>query len=271
MKNHLYKRTALAALFASSALLLQACGGGGSDGGNSGPAAATPDSSATNPAPTATAASVAAFNPGAAPRFQLINNKFGISSGLGKFTQQKDGAVTDLNGSTLTGQAKVEDIRGDNSFALGRWVGGTANTISGPQTLTGVGRGTYHYVVYNVLESLPTSGSFQCDGGAFSTPTSDSQTGSASGNATLSFSDTGAAISGQVNVMSGSASASATLNTSGLIAKDYGITGAYDERGSGAKLQVADAGNGGYAVVGSYRAVAPDGVDYAGVFRFACK
>lgn len=271
MKNHLHKRTAMAMVCASAALLLQACGGGGSDGGSSfEPAAGAPASTAATPAPTDTA-SVNAFKPGAAPRFQLVNTRFQLSSGLGAFTQQKDGAMTDLNGTKLTGQTKVEDISGDSSFALGRWVGGTANTISGPQALTGVGRGTYHYAVYNVLENLPVSGSFQCDGGAFSAPTSDSQIGSASGNATLSFTDTGAVVGGQINVASGSASASATLSTSGLAAKAYGTTGDYEERGSGAYLQVAEAGNGAYALVGRYRAVMPDGVAYVGVFRFACK
>jgi hypothetical protein len=273
MKIHTSRKTALALLCASSVLLLQACGGGDDDSG-----APAGDSSGSTPTASGTANSgsvTADFQRGAAARYQLVGVAFQRFGRLDSHVQEA-GAITKINDTVLSGQTAVQGISGDASFAAGRWVAGTLTTTSGAETLPGSDNRSYHYVVYNGLETFPTSGSFSCDGGAFTTPSRDGgpasapQTGSTSGNATLTFNAEGATVAGTLTVAAGSG-ASVALDAAGLSPSSTRITGSYLNNGSGAGIQVGDAGGGAYAVVGSYRAKTADGAGYIGIFRFACK
>lgn len=282
-----YKRTAMALLVASSALALQACGGGGGGGGGDGGSTAGSPSDAgvasTSGSPAAanggnTGSISAQFKAGKAPRFNLVSASLQSFGRLDAFTQEAGGAVTRISDTTLTGQTAVRDINGNESFALGRWVAGTVTSKSGAATLTGRDEGSYHYVLYNAADVLPTSGALACDSGTFTSPSRDSgptsaaSTGSASGHASLSFAEEGATVAGAIDVSAGGAAGSASLDVSGLSTTSNRITGSFlGNGGAGASVAVADAGGGAFEVVGSYRAKTPNGAGYIGVYRFVCK
>jgi hypothetical protein len=219
----------------------------------------------------------APFAPGATPRYQLVGVGSQTFGKLDSFKQEAGGGVSKIGDTLLSGQSVIQNISGDASFALGRWVAGTVTKSSGAETLTGNDNRSYHYVLYNALASFPASGSFSCDGGVFSAPTRDTgsasapNTGASSGDATLSFGASGASVSGKVAVSAGGVSGTAALNATVSSPSSGPITGSYLSGGSGASVQVADAGSGAYQVVGSYRAVLSSGAGYIGVYRFLCK
>jgi hypothetical protein len=275
MKINTPRKTAMALLCASSVLLLQACGGGGDD--STAPATDSSGSASTSTGPANSGSVSASFQPGAKPRYQLVGVGSQSFGRLDSFTQAGNGAVTKIGSTELSGQTVVQDISGDASFAAGRWVAGTVTTTRGAETLTGNDNRSYHYVVYNGLETFPADGSVSCNAGTFTTPSRDGgpasapQTASTSGNATLTFTSEGATVAGKLAVSAGSSSASVTLDTTKLTAGSTNITGSYLNNGAGAGIQVGDAGGGTYELVGSYRAKTSDGAGYIGVFRFACK
>ena len=276
MKTSISSKTTLALLCAGSALLLQACGGGG--GGSDDAAAAPPPAAAPAPSGPANSGSVSAsFVAGATPRY-LLNGVGSFRSGPATpFTQDASGAVLALGGNTLTGQTAVQQIGGDASFAMGRWVAGTVTTASGAETLTGTDNRAYHYVLYNPLVALPVTGSLTCDAGTFTAPTFDSgssgapTTGSATGQASLSFSADGASVTGSIAVSAGSGNGSVGLNASVTSPSSTVYTGAYFSNGAGSGVTVADGGAGAYQVLGNYRAKTADGTGYIGAYRFLCK
>ena len=284
MKSKLnYKRTAIALLVASSALALQACGGGDGDGGGTAGSPSDAGVASTSGSPAApnggnTGSVSAQFKAAKAPRFNLLSASLQSFGRLDAFTQEASGAVTRISDTTLSGQTVVRDINGNESFALGRWMAGTVTSKSGAKTLTGRDDESYHYVLYNAADALPTSGTLACDSGAFTTPSRDSgpgsaaSTGSASGHASLSFAEEGATVAGAIDVSAGGAGGTASLNVSGLDATSSRITGSFfSNGGAGASVALADAGGGAFEVVGSYRAKTPNGAGYIGVYRFVCK
>jgi len=272
-KTKCKNRAGLALLLAGSAVLLQACGGG-DDGanyvgvdssGNVQPA--TPD---TPVAPSGNTGAVsAAFVKGEHARYMLIRPNGQTFGRLDTF-EQTDGAVVQIDSEVLS-NGVVREIAGDAGFALGRWHSGSVTNASGAVSLTGTDGRAYHYLLFNGLAELPTSGSFTCDAGTFTAPTRESGAGpvtaSATGNASLVFGAEGAAVDGQITLAGGG---EATLKTTVDSTTSTSITGAYFNQGAGAAVLVADAGNGAYAVAGSYRAAA-GGSSYTGVYRFLCK
>jgi hypothetical protein len=80
--------------------------------------------------------------------------------------------MTTLNSNVLSGTSATKDISGDANFAIGRWAAATVITASGADTLTGNDNKAYHYLVFNTLSALPTTGSATCDAGVFTAPTS---------------------------------------------------------------------------------------------------
>lgn len=153
-----------------SLLLLQACGGGG--GGGAAFPIAPPSAADAPPAPppaTADSGSVSApFEPRPGARHMLLGVSSQSFGTLTQSTQAASGAMTKLNDTTLTGATTTKEISGDANFALGRWVAGTVTRSSGAETLTGTDNRAYHYVAFNALPALPTTGSASCDAGVFS-------------------------------------------------------------------------------------------------------
>ena len=271
--------TAMVLLCAGAALALQACGGGGGGGdGGTGNAGASPSTGGSGSSPGNSGSVSAMFKPKAgSARDQLIGVTSQRMGRLDRMEQAASGAVLKLDDAVLSGQTAVQDIRGDASFAMGRWVAGTLTTSSGSETLTGKDNRNYHYVVYNLPDAYPASASLSCDAGTFTAPSRDGGsssgplTGSTSGNASLSFAADGATVSGKLTVTAGSGSGSASLNTTGVKLGVTSITGGFIGGGGGAGVQVAEGADGTYQIVGAYRAKTGDGTGYIGVYRFSCK
>jgi len=264
----------LAVVGASAVLLLQACGGGGDDGGGGG---GSGGGSGGNTAPTNTTPDTtpggntgiysAPFEAGAVARYLLVASN-GLKSGPLDTHEQVDGAIVTINDNQLSGDDRaVLDVSGDATFALGSWGKGTVTTAQGAYTLTGSDGRDYHYVLYNGLQALPTSGSFACDAGTFTIPARISGTGpmqgSVSGEAQLAFDSGGAIVEGDIEVRASTFDGDNDLDT--RISNPNAISFT-----DGANVKLADAGNGAYAVVGSYQVTAGDSV-YLGTYRFLCK
>lgn len=264
------------ALSVLSLALLQACGGGGGDSQS----ANTLETNAppTNGAPTQTntGSVTAAFVRGDLSRYLLAGVGSQISGRLTTSVQAEGGAMTTLNSNVLSGTTSVREINGNGSYAMGRWAAGTVVTSTGARTLTGTDNQAYHYIAFNALGALPVSGSATCDAGVFTAPTysgggtSTVASGSASGSATLAFGATGAIVGGTVNVTASGSGGSAPLSTTIPSPTSAGVTGAYLSSGTGAYVQIGDAGSNAYVVVTSYVATLANGARYIGVARFRC-
>jgi hypothetical protein len=287
-------KKALLLILASSLFLLQGCGGGDDGGSND-------DNNNTGGGYQGVSAP---FARGDASRYILLSPS-GLSMGpLSSSEQDASGGMTVLNTNqfnpfgtisplsavapavptsaqdmardrALSPVAPVQNIAGDASFAIGRWINGTVTTATGTVDTAGA----YHYVAYQGLSAFP-SGSLHCRGGNFTTPSSDlftvSATG-ATGTADIVFSAGSGALSGSVTVsldktdehpngetvpqtLPGTLSVPSSMNFTGLIASG----------GPSAGAQLADAGNGAYALVVEFAAVTPSGARYIGVGRLPC-
>ena len=265
--------TAAAMLFT-----LSACGGGG--GGQSTPAVAVV---APTPAPAVVvnSGSVSApFVSGTSPRYQLAglsSQSFGAATPV---VQDATGVVTKLAGVTLSGSpTATQEISGDATYAQGRWVQGTVTSASGSTTLTGTSNDAYHYVVFNQLAALPTTGAPSCAAGRMTAPTytsggtpgSAANSGTATATATLSFGATSTAIT--VSVAAQAGGSSGTVNGSGSInsSAQTGITGSYFGNGPGTQLALGDGGAGKYIVASAYKVTLANGANYQGVATFLCQ
>ena len=135
--------------------------------------------------------------------------------------QTTNGAMVRLNDATLMGNGATQNINGDASFAIGRWVAGTATL--GPDkkyVLTGDYKRTYHYLAFNAVPYIPWDGALICNTGAFTTPShldsgpSDAPlNGTATGSATISFNRGTADITGAIKVMAGDGAGTVPLST----------------------------------------------------------
>ncbi|MBS0455113.1 MAG: hypothetical protein JSS14_27775 [Proteobacteria bacterium] len=272
------KKPLLALLIAGTGMVLQACGGG-SDGSmpppprpDSGAAPAEPDVDNSRPFK-------ALFKPGKEPRYQLVTTGYQSFDRLGEFEQDASGAVTRFGDTRLAGERVVDSISGDETFALGRWAAGNVVAKYGADSLTGNDR--YHYLVFNVPDAVPRAGTLICDDGNFSTPSLDAgpstaaASGSAKGRVSVTFTSPllGMTLTGAINVDAGGDSGSLTLDQYHVPVGGTFIThgGGLVTGGVGAAVALADAGNGAYQLVGSYRVKTQGGASYLGVFRLACE
>ena len=265
------------ALSVLSLSLLQACGGGG-DGDSSAPASAPASGTPTStPAQTDSGSVSAKFVRGAAPRHAQLSVGTQTFGRLTESEQASSGAMVRLNDTTLSGSAVTQDISGDADFALGRWTAGTVTTKSGAQTLTG--NRAHHYVAFNTLDALPTSGSATCDAGVFTTPTS--ATGAAASTAasaaaaspatTVTFDDSGARVAGEMTVNAGGATAKVSLKATLDTPATTAVLGQFLNAGPGAAVQIGKHGAAGYSIVVGYIAEPKSGERYMGVALLRCK
>ncbi|MBT2323167.1 hypothetical protein J7E62_12515 [Variovorax paradoxus] len=265
-----------------SLLLLQACGGGGG-GGTAFPTAPPPaaDAPPADAPPSAPAGgdsgSVSApFARGASARYQLLGVGSQTFGALSQSEQAPGGAMIRLNDNTLTGASATKEIAGDANFAIGRWTAGTVTRNSGAETLTGTDNRAYHYLAFNALPALPTSGVATCDTGVFTAPTYTGGTagaahsGGASGSASLAFDGTGGVVSGTLNISAGGATGTVSLNGTVTSPNNTPITGAFLSGGSGAAIQLGDHGGGAYVVAAGYAATLSNGARYTGIAKFRC-
>jgi len=272
------EKSALAAVCTSVGLLLAGCGGNGSD--------LLPDvPTSINDLPgiggdddNNTGEISAKYERASWPRFHVVGTGSQTFGALDTLDQLDDGAVVDIDGNVLTDSLtttrSVREIAGDKHFAMGRWHSGAATNSSGIHQLDGKDGRALHYLVFNVLPSMPASGTFACTPSALTAPSRASGAsaayGSATGNMTLSFGADGATVNGSIDV-SASSSGSLAINT---IVRDrpgtVAITDNYLGSSYGAAVQIAEDSPGAYAIVGTYRALLNDGSNYIGAFRFKC-
>lgn len=260
----------LSVLFLS---LLQACGG--SDSGDASSAASNQSAPAVAPPVAADIGTVSAkFVANENMRSMLISPSRQSIGRDKEFEQADSGAVVRLGSNTLSGSHQTVDIAGNAHFALGRWLKGTVTHSSGSDTLQGKDDESHHYLAYNGLTELPTSGELQCTLLAATTPTalfdSSAKVGSASGTASISFNDSGAAIQGEMQVSAGGESAKVNLSTQLRNASSSSITGQLLANGPGAAITLADQGSEVPGFVLWYKAQLPGGALYNGVARFTC-
>ena len=255
---------------------LAACGGGG--GGEAAPA--TPPAAPAPAAVVNTGSVSAAFVAGTSPRYQLAglaSQSFGAASTV---VQDATGAVTKLAGVTLSGSpTATHEISGDTTYAQGRWVQGTVTSASGSTTLTGTSNDAYHYVAFNQLAALPTTGAPSCAAGRMTAPTytsggtpgSAANSGTATGTATLSFGATSTAITVSVAAQAGGSNGTVNGSSSISSSAQTGITGSYFGSGPGTQLAVGDGGTGKFIVVSAYKVTLANGANYQGVATFLCQ
>lgn len=276
-------------LAAAVAITLVGCGGGG--GSNPAPAAANSSTPPVTQTPvenkTSNSGSVdAAFVSGSKPRFLFAGIAVQASGNASPLTQASDGAVTVLGTYTLTGNPMaIQDISGNANYAQGRWNVGTATTgATTTDSMAGNSNSAYHYVVFNSLTALPTSGTMSCNAGKFTKPTyvgggtspgSTGYVGTASGTAGVTFDGNGAHVNLTItNTGTGaSAGSTGTANLSGNLptaASNY-IAGGLGGLGNGAMVSLGDAGNGSINVIASYTVVLANNNTYRGTAVFTCK
>jgi hypothetical protein len=278
------KKALLIAAAASTLFLLQACGGGGGDGGDtsanppgdngSGDTGAPGDNDGGNTGNTGSVS--ASFQRGSASRYMLLSPLGQTFGTLSSSQQATDGAMTTLNSNRLAGAYAVQDIAGDASFALGRWVKGDLTLGTDTSTLNGTDGKAYHYLAYQMVSAFPGT-ALHCANGSFTAPTytgGGSQaalTGSATGTADITLSGGNTALNGSVTVSANGETAtlpfSSTLSSPSIMP----ISGQFlTTNGAGTGVQLADAGNGAYALAVGFAATMPSGARYIGVGRLSC-
>ncbi|RYX90573.1 MAG: hypothetical protein EOO28_28975 [Comamonadaceae bacterium] len=256
------------------ACLLAACGGGED---NIISTAGGTTSTTTGDSALVTGSVSAPFVAGVSPRYFL----FGVGSQrfgrLSTSKQAANGAMTTINDSVLSGATVVNEVSGDAAFAQGRWAGGLASTSSGAATLTG--NAAYHYITYNALNAVfPASGALVCDAGMFTAPTyigggtgTFATSGTATGQAAVTFSSAGAFVTGAVTGAANGATSAITLNTTLADPSGTGSTGNLFGSSAGAVVAMGDAGGGNYLVLAAYALGYPSGARYQGVATFHCR
>ncbi len=263
------RRAVVASLFAT---LFAACGGGGT----------SPAAPSETPAPPTGGGDVPAslaFVAGPSPRFILIDissQRFGV---LGSFSQRQDGAMTQLAADSLSGStAEIRDVAADPTQAMGSWTQGTVTRGLSARTLRGgASDDVVHYQAYNLLDKLPTTGSFVCAEGLFTTPTLVGS-GDASillskttGSATFTPGADGVAISLTVNLEANGGTATAVFDSKLESPTTTAIQGDAFGTGNSSIIGVGDGGNGSVLVVAAFSAVVDGGVVYQGMASLRCK
>ncbi|GAB7541236.1 hypothetical protein [Cupriavidus sp. 8B] len=262
---------------------LAACGGGGDGESSSGNTSAGQSGSGgtapgEKPAVTDAGSVTAPFVKAASARY--VWNGVGTQSygSLAGFTQSASGAVTVINGRSLTGDSTTLDINGDAGYAQGRWTKGVVTSGGTTTTLDGVSNAAYHYILANDLASLPASGTYACGAGRFTAPTFVGGTnvgaaafaGTTSGTATLSFTADGAAVGVTLTSSAGGQQGSVSGNATIKSPSSASLTGTYIGGGAGTQLTLGDGGGGKVLVVAPYRVVLANGALYQGIASFAC-
>lgn len=250
--------------------LLQACGGGSGDDRAD---AAPPAAKGLAAADTDICTISARFVPKETRRFMLFS-AYNQSILRGESEQIDSGAMVRLGTATLSGSRQTVDIAGDAHHALGRWLKGTVTDSSGTKTLNGDNHLSYHYLAFNGVTALPTSGQAECKTVATTAPTANSgrhaKVGSASGTSSLSFSARGATARATIQVRVGGESAPLALSAEITDVDSTSFTGLLLAQGPGAALMLADQGSPIPGLVMGYRAQLPGGTFYTGVARLSC-
>lgn len=274
----------LLSLFMSTALF--GCGGGGSDAST---APSTNSSGTGNVSPTVPATSLTAnsgtvtaqFVKGQNARYFLVGVGVQSFAVLSAQVQDANGVMTTLNSNTLTGTPNAtQDIAGKAEFAQGRWNVGVATTAAGVATMDGNSNASYHYLAFNNLGALPTSGTKTCSAGKFTapsfigggtTPSSSAYFGTSTGTASVAFDNAGANVTLNITTTAGGSSASGNLSSTITSPSGNAIIGGIGGLSTGGIVTVADNASGSVLVATAYRIQLPNGNTYQGVASFGCQ
>ena len=292
--KHELKRTLVLLPLVAALAALAACGGGGSDGSaldtnrsadgagaGTGQPAADGDTKDTPATPTTPAKpeveELFHLSPrGTTARYLLLGTSLQSTGALETLEQQPTGGVVAMNAHTLTGpDLSVADIAGDETFAQGRWVKGTALAAGSTSTLGGARNAAYHYVVHLAGTHFPAGGTLRCDAGTFTRPTvisnpSAPALGVATGSAALSFNDAGAVV--DVSLTATAGHRTGTVSTIGrtIAPGASAVTGNFFSQGDGMMLTLGDSGNGKFRIIAAYEVTAGGDAAYRGIATFLC-
>lgn len=257
---------------------LSACGGGG--GGAPGNNAGGNQNSGNNGpvVPSPSGAVSANFVSNGNSKFFLNGTGMNVSGGAAANPVQSAGAVTTLGSYTLSGSPWiVQDIAGDASFAMGRWVWGTitntsTNTMLATMNGSGLANEAWHYLLVNPLAAYPASGTMMtCDNGTFTRPTypTAGSTGLTVGsNATLGFTPTGATFGFTLATTAGGVTNTTPYSVINLPLGSISIMGS--NLTSGTTVSLSDGGGGSIRINGIYNSTPANGHTYQGVYSFKC-
>ncbi|MDB5998627.1 MAG: hypothetical protein JWP52_326 [Rhizobacter sp.] len=224
----------------------------------------------------------APFVPNAQARYVFFGRNDGASGPLnspGTYNQDVGGAVTALGLTEISGDIAVNDMRGDATFAMGRWSRGHVNGVNLDTDLTGTDGRSYHYLVYNGLTAFPAASTRTCDAGVFTAPSqasgvtvADGSTlGTTTGAATLVFSSAGARVGVTFTTTANGESNNASFATTIVDLAQYGnATGDYLAQRAGANFVLGNAGNGAVMVGVTYRIGLSNNAIFEGVMKFRC-
>lgn len=290
------KKTALI-LSALMLALLQGCGGGGDSDAPASPEQPSPVTPDEPPALTIdNDGNVSApFTRTDFSRYMLISPRASDFGLLTDVAQADSGALLRLNVTRFSDSSATREIAGDASYALGRWVQGTVTDLTGTQTLPGSDDRSYHYAAYNIPARFPATGDYLCAPQIATLPTRASGTGvdtgflgtglcfSAGGEVEakwgcpydrtrFEFNDAGAHfLSGHWMYVTADHESVLVLMPDLIASPDsLATSGEFLDGGTGAAVQITDAGDGNYAIVMAYAAKFESGALYHGVARMSC-
>ncbi|WP_432725857.1 hypothetical protein [Variovorax sp. W6] len=232
----------------------------------------------------------ARFIPNANARYLLLapgGSAFEAGGELTASEQAASGAMMRLSNTSLADYdpeggpttliRTTRDINGNATYALGRWMSGTVSSTFWIEKLSGTDYRNYHYLVFNRLVAWPTSGTYACDGGVFTSPTylSGGPTGIpgrgrvTAASVTLTFDTYSAVINGTLNVAAGIETG--TLNLSATPQSALTTPFVYSNRQTYISAALGDAGSNSTALIAlGYITTLPSGSRYYGVARFLC-
>jgi hypothetical protein len=256
--------------------LLQACGGSDSPPTSDLPSPQEPEPSPSTgafPDPFVRGSFVHDFIVGPS----LFRSGITIASGI--ITQDLDsGAITTIDTITLSADGIVDNIAGDASYAIGRWVAGVATGLSAdPTTTTTLGDSdVVHYIVFNLPSAFPASGNYDCTLDAATAPTraytgigsEAPTTGIASAGdepVTLIFGADGAHTGGAFNITVGDSIVPVPLPDFIIREPQFLQVGNITPFAA-----VIDAGSGNYALAVGYEVVVPLSGYYHGMAHLSC-
>jgi hypothetical protein len=249
-------------LLAACLLSVAACGGGG--GGDGAPSAAAADTGGTHIDGKVSAQFVA----GSQARY-VAATATSFSYGALNTQQEADGTFHSIGRYSVGTGVRFADIAGDESYAMGTWKGG--NYVESADASKAYNNWAFYYAVYNQAMSLPANATLVCTPHLSSTQ-SGNQAGQVSGSATLSVTNAVAQASVSLSLTPANGSAVPLAQSATFQNGKFGMSiGNMLSSGSGAALALGEVGGGRFVLVAPWKAVAFNGVVYAGIATFTCE
>lgn len=200
---------------------------------------------------------------------------------------QRDNAgnIVRLGQFVVDSDTVTRDLHGDAYFTMGRWEHGLERDLS--ELETDVDKRRYqnaptdntHFLLYKPVASFPANASLVCDGGVFTAPTLNPGFDGTrvlalpTGSATLQFSDSGANVGVQINVVRDSGPVS--MQQTGYIPREWReqmvTPDDFGAPGANMNLALAEGGNGTFLVLGTYTTPMENYRDYHGLVTFRCR